>query len=276
MDVDLDLSHYDLNDILELFKLQVPFSTTELKHAKKVVYKLHPDKCDLDEKYFIFFAKAYKKLHSIYHFMSQKNITQSPEYQSNTENIPEMHKQLMKEDDFLNNFNKMFDEIYDQSSNDAIGYGDWLKSEDDLYTPDTDINQLKKSLTVQQEIEYTTNGSNQCLSYENQSYQSDPFSKLQYDDLRKVHTETIVPVTTDDYNKIRKFGSMDELKQHRQITHEPMSVSQSKQYLHEFETHEAEKSASIAFDLYSKQEDIKQRETNWWSKYKQLKNSSHT
>ncbi len=30
-------------------------------------------------------------------------------------------------------------------------------------------------------------------------YESDLFSSLQYDDLKKAHTETVVPVTEQDY-----------------------------------------------------------------------------
>ena len=44
-----------------------------MKECKKTVLKTHPDKSHLDEKYFIFFSKAYKKLQGIYEFQNKTN-----------------------------------------------------------------------------------------------------------------------------------------------------------------------------------------------------------
>ena len=37
-------------------------------------------------------------------------------------------------------------------------------------------------------------------------YSSDVFSKLKYDDLKKAHTESVIPVSNSDYQKIKKFN----------------------------------------------------------------------
>ena len=57
---DLDIDNYDLKDLLNLFKLNYTFGEIELKQAKKMVLKLHPDKSNLDKEIFVFFNKAYK------------------------------------------------------------------------------------------------------------------------------------------------------------------------------------------------------------------------
>ena len=55
MDIDLNIDNYDLNDVLKLFKMPYHFSEKELKQAKKIVLKTHPDKSGLDKEYFLFF-----------------------------------------------------------------------------------------------------------------------------------------------------------------------------------------------------------------------------
>jgi len=58
--LDLDIENYNLNDILNLFKLEYDFDENDLKKAKRVVLQVHPDKSRLPAKYFIFYSKEYK------------------------------------------------------------------------------------------------------------------------------------------------------------------------------------------------------------------------
>ena len=64
MNVDLNLDNYKFDDLLNLFNLSYDFTTEELKKAKKVVLKLHPDKSKLDKKYFLFFLKGIQSYRS--------------------------------------------------------------------------------------------------------------------------------------------------------------------------------------------------------------------
>ena len=66
MDVDLDIDNYELEDLLNLFKLSYDFSEEDLKKVKKQVLKTHPDKSKLDKIYFLFFTKAYKMISQVY------------------------------------------------------------------------------------------------------------------------------------------------------------------------------------------------------------------
>ena len=38
------------------------------------------------------------------------------------------------------------------------------------------------------------------------------FSKLPYQDLKKAHTETVIGVTDEDYDKMQKFNTVEEYK----------------------------------------------------------------
>ena len=52
---DLNIDNYDLQDLLNLFKLDKNFNEEDLKQAKKIVLKTHPDKSGLNPDYFRFY-----------------------------------------------------------------------------------------------------------------------------------------------------------------------------------------------------------------------------
>ena len=47
MSFDLDITNYKLQDILNLFNLTLDFNEDDLKQAKKITLKTHPDKSKL-------------------------------------------------------------------------------------------------------------------------------------------------------------------------------------------------------------------------------------
>ena len=57
---DLEIENYELEDLLNLFKLQYNFVEADLKKAYRMALRLHPDKSGLDAEYFRFYMKAYK------------------------------------------------------------------------------------------------------------------------------------------------------------------------------------------------------------------------
>ena len=46
--LDLDINNYTLDELLNLFKLDYTFSEEDLKKAKKLALKTHPDRSNLD------------------------------------------------------------------------------------------------------------------------------------------------------------------------------------------------------------------------------------
>ncbi len=100
--VDLNIDNYSYEDILELFHLDYNFDITELKSAKKIVLKTHPDKSKLPKEYFLFYSKAYKMLYYVYEFRLKSKKNEHDEYENmknekseaNTELINQMNKNL--------------------------------------------------------------------------------------------------------------------------------------------------------------------------------------
>ena len=60
LELDLNIDNYTLNDLYNLFNVPFQNGTSylgepSLKTAKQIVLKMHPDKSQLDSKYFLFF-----------------------------------------------------------------------------------------------------------------------------------------------------------------------------------------------------------------------------
>ena len=69
---DLDVDNYDLEDLLELFKLDYNFSGDDLKKAKTICLQTHPDKSGLEPKYFFFLKNKKSKIHLKKNLMLKK------------------------------------------------------------------------------------------------------------------------------------------------------------------------------------------------------------
>jgi hypothetical protein len=65
------------------------------------------------------------------------------------------------------------------------------------------------------EIEFNSLNSSNLLNKKPEYYESNIFDKLKYDDVKKVYTESVIPVTQDEYNNKQKFNSIFEYKTHR-------------------------------------------------------------
>ena len=139
MSVDLDISNYELNDILKLFKIKINFDETDLKKAKQIVLKTHPDKSNLAPEYFIFYSKAYKMIYSIWEFKKKGDvdITKNTEFSNYSEkekgaildNFFESNTEIKSGKNFNEWFNKEF--IKNKIENENKGYGDWLQDVND-------------------------------------------------------------------------------------------------------------------------------------------------
>ena len=136
--VDLNIDNYNLQDLLNLFKLDRNFNEEDLKQAKKIVLKTHPDKSGLDPDYFRFYSSAYKSIYKIWQFKNKEekgdktNTTYTTDYDESEKNKM-IDTYLSKEK--INNskkFNKWFNEQFEQNKmnreDESGGYGDWLKS----------------------------------------------------------------------------------------------------------------------------------------------------
>ena len=82
-ELDLDINNYDLQDILVLFDIPMNFNEADLKRAKQMVLRTHPDKSKLSPEYFRFYSNAYKTLFSVWEFRKKGDVgkdNQNTEY----------------------------------------------------------------------------------------------------------------------------------------------------------------------------------------------------
>ena len=104
-----------------------------------------------------------------------------------------------------------------------------------------------------------------------QNYSSGVFSRLQYEDLKKAHTETVVPVTHDDYLNKEKYSSMEEIKSARSRQNiKPMSKRSSKAMLNKKNYSSEKVATNLAYDLLKQEEEAKRLNERWWRNLKLL------
>ena len=295
--LDLNIDSYSREELFKLFGLKNMSLTEEImKECKKTVLKTHPDKSRLDEKYFIFFGKAYKKLLGIYEFQNKiqiKKTTDTNEYfdSNNSEilnNVFEHKKDLKDPKKFNSWFNEQFDKHKLEDANEN-GYGSWLKSDDDIvYTPNvTKANMAsemeKRKKEVQTMTAYkgvsdpyaSTFGGSSLMAYDRNFSSGSLFSNdgMGYTDLRQAYVESVIPVTEDDFRKTQQFKSVDEYKRHRDsVETKPLSKEEAMRQLYQENKQKDEESAALAFYYAQQSEKAKANQDNFWSGLKQLTN----
>jgi hypothetical protein len=298
--VDLDINNYNLQDILSLFKIPVNFDEHDMKRAKQIVLKTHPDKSKLPAEYFLFYSKAYKMLYSVWEFKKRGDVDSKNPKNTEYSTYSDEDKSVLLDQFFetnekfkkSNNFNRWFNEQFERNKlsneHEEKGYGDWLKTEDEIEqaknvsmaTMKQEFDKKKeiaRSLIVREEVqEIWSNNSISSSELSNdapETYDSGLFSGLGFQDLYKAHTETVIPVTEEDYEKKQKFGSVNEYMSYRnnQDT-KPLSEQQAEQYLKQRNEKDEEKAVRRAYELAKQTEMAKQKNQEFWSGLQLLKN----
>ena len=287
---DLDIDNYNLDDILKLFKLEYNFTEQDLKKAQRQALKTHPDKSNLPSEYFIFFKKAYKMLSEIYYFRFRKeadkrsvraNMEMSKEQRIILDNMKNYDKR-----DFNKWFNKMFEDVKLLDGEKDSGYEEWFRS-------DTDINEKPGRIAMSQFAEEFEKKKQKCKSMaiiketqelggesgysllreKPEEYSSSIFSKLHYEDLKKAHTETVVPVTREDYLNKPKFSNVDSYRSYRDGQNvSPPSLQQSQRFLAEKQFDEGTTETQRIYKILKQDEKMQERNEHWWSSLKHLTN----
>ena len=269
MDLDLNIENYSFEDMLNLFNMPYEYDETDLKKALKIVSKLHPDKKTVSNDIFIFFYKVYKILLNFY------KIKQRDTYREDFSNDSE--KELLKQFSKKKNFNKLFNQLFEKNVNieKGNGYGNWLKNNNKTYKTTNNVNDyfeekhnsIIKMDTVN-DLKLNTGGS-LLIENDNNSYNSDIFSKLNYDDVKKVYSETHIQVSNNIEK--RQFSSADELKRFRNNTIEtPFDKEQSLNLINEKNRSENNENMRQMFKLFKDDEKHKKEKNNWWTNFKKL------
>jgi hypothetical protein len=298
--LDLNIRNYDLEDITNLFQIPINFNKEHLKNAKKIVLKTHPDKSRLDKKYFLFFTKAYKILYSIYEFKYKNEKDFNNEIDTEYEKFIELfdEDQKMKNnglrekvDKFTNsdNFNKEFNKLFENNrltnEFEEKGYGNILKQDSKLtqFIQEKEKSGIDTSSLQEQQMILNSykednrniikhrgvqemNGSMYGTSLLNdapEEYGSDIFSKLAYDDIKKVHHDESIIVINENDTRKEQFSNIDQLQQYRNNQDTtPLSNQQAKNYLSQRQEQQETESTKRAYFLAKQVEKVKEIENN--------------
>ena len=250
----LEINTYSLEEIFGLFDLNYNLTEESMRTAKKKVLMIHPDKSRLPANYFHFYKQAYEIVLNIYKQKSKMNdsSTGPKQYSPNVEqhsaigSAPELEKDVFKSVS-----NTKFNELYDQNmvrKTDTSRF-DWFKRDepvmDDFSKRQVNpknmgseleaIKQKQSALQVYKGVQEMQSGGG--TSYFEDDGESDEyvacdvFSKLKFDDLRKVHKDqTVFAVSEADFNKRPQYKTVDQFVRERG-ENAPLSKTEAAQLL---------------------------------------------
>ena len=240
----LDVSMYSLDELLSLFDLTYDITMNGIKKAKHKVLMLHPDKSRLPAEYFLFYKRAFDIVVRYYEEQSRQNkvVPNEPISYAHLSSTDKNTKRIineMKKSDFHVQFNTMFEQNMsvkpDQTRN------EWFTKDEPLYEKMDNMSmngafdaiKQKNSAIVRHQGVQTLGGGGTNLYDDEDSYVTcDPFSKLKYDDLRKVHKDqTVFAVGEKDFEQVRKYSSVDHLMKERGASLSPIEKADAQRMI---------------------------------------------
>jgi hypothetical protein len=243
--MDLDLDHYELDDLLALFKLRPNFTPEEFKAAKRIVLAVHPDKSGLGSEYFVFFSKAYKLLD----YVNKTKHSVAHTYEPKADSVKgTLARQFTESEDFLSKFNTLFERHYVPTDDERRGHGDWLKSSADLDSSFEARKRESRALVAQVE---PVGASVRAASLDGETYV----------DLKRSYTvDTVIGVSEED---LQTRPTLEKLKQERATPLAPLSRAEAeKEFLARAES-ESVADTRRAFKLVKQDQAFKRQ--NFWA-----------
>ena len=243
----LDVRQYSLDEIYALFGVRrETLSMQDLKKAKQRVLMTHPDKSGMPSDYFIFYKKALEVIATDYaemHRVEQSNTRMTELQQNNyeyTHGVGEEDERMRQVatkactgERFQRDFNRIFEEQMQQKIDESRN--DWFRDDRAVY--DTSKVSKNNSQGLAQGIEEVKRQQRAVARYtggvremthhigtrlyedqgidaedaEDQYICGDPFAKLKFEDLRRVHKdETVFQVSESDYNNQKTYKNVEE------------------------------------------------------------------
>ena len=268
----LNIQSYSFDEILGIFNLTHNISENDLKRAKKQVLMTHPDKSKLSSEYFLFYKKAFEQI--VYYYENMNKTTQKiPEntiYYNNTNNEnykKQIHQniQKMNHNDFHTKFNTLFEQ--NMAKKIDASRNEWFSSNEPVIQYDNptnissmnrafeDIKRKNAALIIYSGVnELYTDSIPASQLYDeytdnNEYVTCDPFSKLKFDDLRKVHKDqTVLSVSERDFDKMAKYGSVDQFVRARDSTSlTPMEKTRAERILMEQSQNKIKQMSNLAY-----------------------------
>ena len=284
--LDLDLDNYSLDDLYHLFNINGNILNDEsMKLAKQIVLKMHPDKSRLDSKYFLFFSKAYKRLYSIYEFQNkstQKKYKDEDFFDDSNRNVLNHMFENNKNLKDPKNFNSWFNQSFEKHRlEDPVeqGYGNWLKSDEGIMNIDDNVTKNnmndifeQKKKQIQAVSIYTGVNSMVSSTFGGSLLDGgENFTTDNYTDLKQAYSETLIPVTQEDYDKMQKFNNVSEYKAHREkVDVTPLTKEEGEKQLYQQQNQMNQESTALAFKYAKEAEKSKEKQNGFWADIKQI------
>jgi len=296
---DLEIENYSLDDLLKLFEMSEDFNEYELKNAKKIVLRIHPDKSGLPSEYFLFYSKAYKMLYSIWEFKNKSILkNESGLWKKDDELDMLLDDNNDKKKQFVDSktknvkdvreFNKWFNDEFEKSvliNDKKDGYDEWFRTVDSeengknmSHVTDIEVHKKKaRDLIVYDgvmELPVSSSGYYH-LNDENKNkqdgYSSDLFSPLPYQDLYVAHNIPVIPVSEKDYSESDHIKNVDEYKKNSDaLVKDAFDNHYDFKYLEEKTRISNDEGSQIAYRLAKETEESVKRNNIFWSKFNLL------
>ena len=294
---DLNIDNYSMSDIFHLFNIQSELLNEDvMREAKKFVLKTHPDKSNLDAKYFLFYSSAYKQLFHVFEFQnkSTKKKMDQEDYSNDSnnkilDNVFTKNEALKDPKNFNEWFNQKFDQYKTEDDGDVNkGYGNWLKSNEGVIDASNvakadmanEFERYKKqiqSVTVYNGINDAASSTfgTSIISQQNNFTSGGLFNNdgLGFTDLRQAYEESVIPVTEEDYQNIPKYKNINEYKNARDkdnINTGPTSKEEAMKKLYQQQKREEDESIALAFQLAKQNEKAQEKNKSFWGELKQI------
>ena len=235
----LNIQMYSFQELLNLFELSNKITEDDIKRCKRTVLMTHPDKSKLGPEYFLFYKKAFDVVLEFYKTQTKtsqdvtKENTQYTAFGTKTNKQAHTNINKMESKLFNSKFNQLFDDNMASHLRPNPDQNQWFSQDDAQYSIPEEkninkafeqIKQQSNGLVMYKGIQNlnSTTGITTGNLYDDededrsQYVTSDPFSKLKYDDLRKVHKDqTVFAVSERDFEKVQKYSSVEHFQRER-------------------------------------------------------------
>ena len=267
---DFNIDNYTIQDIYALFKLDmtVPLNIDQLRKAKQVLVKVHPDKSKLPREYFLFFNKAYNVLIQISECNKQRRSGSGTDYLANEYYSAEIHDHITNNSkDIQRVFNSRFEQLNsDILPQSQAGHGEWFRRTDDptstisLSEHSKIFGKHKKSHSYNQPgtavaVVSSNNISDRIgfsmLDEDPTEFTSGMFDPLQFTDLKQSYTNSLFDISDNEFDvRNNRPQTIDQMRHMREdIPIAMLSIKQSEAIMADQQRAETEISTQRAYRL---------------------------
>jgi hypothetical protein len=90
--------------------------------------------------------------------------------------------------------------------------------------------------------------------------------------LRKAHTESVIPVTHEDYEAVRKYKNINELQMSRDVDRRTFNYSETESQMARSQQLQTEDDMRRAFKLAQQDEVVRDLNKKWMAQFNAIEN----